>query len=41
MLAVCIVELYPEAKKCKCDKRAWQGIVVGAVVMGLTLAADV
>ena len=41
MLAVCVVELWPEAKKCKNDVRAWQGILLGAVLMGLTLAADV
>lgn len=41
MLAVCVLELWPEAKKCKRDVRAYQGIALGAVLMGLTLAADV
>jgi len=41
MLAVCVVELWPEAKKCKHDLRAWQGVALGTVLMGLTLAADV
>lgn len=41
MLAVCVLELWPEAKKCKRDVRAYQGIVLGAILMGVTLAADV
>lgn len=41
MLAVCVLELWPEARKCKRDIWAWQGIAVGAVLMVLTLAADV
>jgi hypothetical protein len=41
MLAVCILELWPEAKKCKRDIWAYQGIALGTIVMGLTLMADV
>lgn len=40
MLAVCVLELWPEAKKCKFDMRAWQGIAIGAVLMGVTLCAE-
>jgi zinc transporter ZupT len=40
MLAVCILELWPEAKKCNRDLRAYQGIAIGSVMMGFTLAAD-
>lgn len=40
MLAVCTLELWPEAKKCKFDRRAWQGIGLGAVLMGATLCAE-
>lgn len=40
MLAVCALELWPEAKKCKFDRRAWQGIGLGAVLMGATLCAE-
>ena len=41
MLAVCVLELWPEARKCKRDVRAYQGIAVGSILMGLTLAVDV
>ena len=41
MLAVCLLELWPEARKCKNDVYAWQGIALGAILMFLTLAAEV
>ena len=41
MLAVCVLELWPEAKKCRRDVWAYQGTALGCIVMGLTLAADV
>jgi hypothetical protein len=41
MLAVCLLELWPEAKKCRRDVCAYRGVLLGSVVMGLTLAADV
>lgn len=41
MLAVCLLELWPEARKCKNDFRAWQGIALGSVLMLLTLAAEI
>jgi zinc transporter ZupT len=41
MLAVCAMELFPEARKCKRDLRAFQGIAIGAILMGATLSADV
>ena len=37
MAAVSLLELWPEAKKCRNDRRMWTGIVVGAAVMGATL----
>jgi len=37
MLAVCVVELWPEAKKCKDDGKLFQGILGGVIVMSLTL----
>lgn len=41
MLAVCVIELWPEARKCRRDVRAWQGIALGSLLMGVTLLADV
>ncbi|GAX81348.1 hypothetical protein CEUSTIGMA_g8779.t1 [Chlamydomonas eustigma] len=37
MLAVCYIELWPEARACRNDKGLIIGILVGAVVMGWTL----
>jgi len=37
MLAVCICELWPEARKCNSDWRLAQGCVAGAAVMAWTL----
>lgn len=39
--AVCLVELWPEARKCKADVRLFQGIAVGTIVMAGTLAVGV
>ena len=39
--AVCVVELWPEAKKCKEDRKLYQGIISGVVVMTLTLIMGV
>lgn len=41
MLAVCGVELWPEAKKCKEDVRLAQGIFIGVIVMAITLAMGI
>lgn len=41
MLAVCVVELWPEARRCRHDVRMGQGIAVGALVMGWTLYVGV
>lgn len=41
MLAVCLLELWPEGRKCRQDLRLVQGIALGAVVMGWTLFAGV
>jgi len=40
MLAVCIIELWPEARSCKNDKGLLWGIVLGALVMGWTLYVE-
>jgi hypothetical protein len=40
MLAVCALELWPEAKKCKFDRYTWQGIILGTFLMGATLCAE-
>ena len=37
MIAVCGLELWPEARKCKSDDRLVLGIVCGGVLMGWTL----
>lgn len=37
MLAVCVVELWPEARRCNHDVRLLQGIALGVVVMAWTL----
>lgn len=37
MMAVCALELWPEGKKCRHDRRLLSGVAVGAVVMGWTL----
>jgi ZIP family zinc transporter len=37
MAAVCVLELWPEGRKCRSDGKLVAGIVVGAVVMGWTL----
>ena len=39
--AVCVVELWPEARKCREDARLFQGIALGAFVMAGTLAVGV
>jgi len=36
-MAVCTLELYPEAGKCGHDMRLGQGAALGTVVMGWTL----
>ncbi len=36
-MAVCTLELYPEARKCGHDMRLGQGAALGTVVMGWTL----
>jgi ZIP family zinc transporter len=36
-MAVCVLELWPEARKCGEDTRLWQGIILGSVVMAWTL----
>lgn len=41
MLAVCVLELWPEGRKCRQDARLVQGLVMGSVVMGWTLYAGV
>lgn len=38
---VCYLELWPEAKKCHEDRRLWQGIALGSIVMGSTLLVGV
>ncbi|KAJ9516065.1 hypothetical protein QJQ45_024505, partial [Haematococcus lacustris] len=40
MLAVCVIELWPEARACKDDRALAWGILLGAVVMGFTLAVE-
>ncbi|KAI7843151.1 hypothetical protein COHA_003322 [Chlorella ohadii] len=37
MAAVSLLELWPEAKRCRNDQRMWIGIILGALVMGATL----
>ena len=37
MLAVCVLELWPEGRKCRNDVRLLQGIALGCVVMAWTL----
>lgn len=37
MGCVCVVELWPEALKCRRNNRMWAGIAAGAVLMGVTL----
>ncbi|KAK9826570.1 hypothetical protein WJX74_003411 [Apatococcus lobatus] len=41
MTGVCYLELWPEAKKCHEDRRLWQGIALGSIVMGSTLIIGV
>lgn len=41
MLAVCVLELWPEGRKCRQDVRLFQGIVLGSIAMGWTLYAGV
>lgn len=41
MTAVCALELWPEGRKCKSDRRLAQGIMIGTVVMGWTLYVGV
>ena len=40
MLAVSVIELVPEARRCKNDQGMIAGIVTGALVMGMTLVAE-
>ena len=37
MAAVSVLELWPEAKKCRNDRRMYYGICFGAMLMGATL----
>lgn len=37
MAAVCLLELWPEGKKCRADDRLAAGIALGGVLMGWTL----
>lgn len=37
MAAVCVLELWPEAKKCRADGRLVAGVALGAAAMGWTL----
>ena len=39
--AVCVLELWPEARKCRADRQLYLGILLGAVVMGSTLLVGV
>lgn len=41
MLSVCVLELWPEGRRCGQDVRLWQGIALGTVVMGWTLYVGV
>lgn len=41
MLAVCGMELWPEARKCRQDLRMMQGILLGSAVMAWTLYVGV
>jgi ZIP family zinc transporter len=41
MGAVCVLELWPEAKKCKADRNLGFGILFGALLMGSTLLVGV
>lgn len=41
MLAVCVLELWPEGRKCRQDARLAQGALLGALLMGGTLLAGV
>jgi ZIP family zinc transporter len=41
MISVCLLELWPEARKCRDDKRMMQGIMLGSLVMGWTLYVGV
>jgi ZIP family zinc transporter len=41
MMSVCLLELWPEAKKCRDDRRMAQGIALGSLVMGWTLYVGV
>ena len=37
MAAVCVLELWPEGRKCKADRQLVAGVAVGATVMAWTL----
>lgn len=39
-LAVCVIELWPEARACKHDRSLAAGITAGIVVMGWTLSVE-
>jgi hypothetical protein len=39
-LAVCVIELWPEARACKHDRALALGILAGSIVMGWTLAVE-
>lgn len=41
MSSVCLLELWPEGRKCKSDGRLFLGIAFGAVIMGWTLAVGI
>lgn len=37
MAAVCVLELWPEARKCRADARLVAGVALGTLAMGWTL----
>lgn len=41
MMAVCVLELWPEARKCRSDRRLVAGVALGGAVMGWTLYVGV
>jgi ZIP family zinc transporter len=41
MAAVCVLELWPEARKCGNDRRLVMGLALGVVIMGWTLYVGV
>ncbi len=39
-LAVCVIELWPEARACRNDRSLALGITIGSLLMGWTLAVE-